>query len=63
MGVGWPPSSFSLGRREGVAFLGATGGCLRDIPFFKCVFTNHGQGLSTFLTLFHPLVMFFKEKE
>jgi hypothetical protein len=46
-----------------MAFLGETGGILEVFPFFRCVFTNHGQGLSTSLTLFHPLGMSFKKKE
>jgi hypothetical protein len=62
MGVGWPPSSFLLGRRDG-GFLTGNWGCLRSIPFFRCVFTNYGQCLSTSLTLFHPFGMFFKEKD
>jgi hypothetical protein len=53
-----------LGRGKEVAPSGAVGGILEvspslGIPFF----TNHGQGLSISLTLFHPLGMFFKEKE
>jgi hypothetical protein len=48
-----------LGRGEKVAPLGA----LRGIPFFRYIFTNHGQDLSTSLTLFHPVGMLFKEKE
>jgi hypothetical protein len=63
VGVGQSLSSFPLGRGEEVAPKGATGGCLRGIPFFRYVFTHPGQGLGTSLTLFHPLGMFFKEKE
>jgi hypothetical protein len=56
-------SPHSRGCRGGSGFLRGNWECLRSIPFFRCVFTNHGQGLSTSLTLFHPLGMFFKKKE
>jgi hypothetical protein len=63
VGVGQSLSSLLLGRGVGSGFLRGNWGCLRGIPFFRYVFTNHGQGLSISLTLFHPLGMFFKEKE
>jgi hypothetical protein len=42
----------SLGWKGESGFLWAKWECLRGIPF-SCVFTNHGEGLSTSLTLFH----------
>jgi hypothetical protein len=53
----------SLGLKGSRGFLRGNWGCLRGIPFFRYVFTNHGQGLSISLSLFHQLTMFFKEKE
>jgi hypothetical protein len=60
---GWVTILISLGRNRDSGFLRGNWGCLRGIPFFRSVFTNHGQGLSTCLTLFHPLGMFSEEKQ
>jgi hypothetical protein len=52
----------SLGWKGESGFLRGKWECLRGVPFRR-VFTNHGEGLSTSLTLFHAFGMIFKKKE